>query len=846
MRLSYKHKILIYVLIGISVLGLILYLFLPKPNILCKWVSSDWSECVSETEQRTVTCKTPDGSICDKCVDSGKPNTTQKCTPKPPSDTCDWKVGEWSECVNRNQTRNVICQTPEGSNCDKCVKNKPSDKQNCNVKQFCCDLVNNKCVANTNGCGTGTPINDCQNCKQTGWPSNVYFFSTDDNRDVIQSRINNVFKTQGGNTPENNGQFSLDNYALLFSPGIYNNIDIPIGYYTHVAGLGSDMSGVKINGMGPHVDNSSTNPNVGSLNNFWRSCENMTVIKPSDEGTNEGTMIWSVSQAASLRSMDIKGDLQLFAVEQDVGGFASGGFIANIKTNNIINGSQQQFIVRNCSFDSFIAPLWNQVLVGCDLANPISECCIKEGKSGSTTSSTLTIEELTPEIAEKPYLVETTPGVQYILSIIKPAIKTVSYGYSGSPISSVKVNQDDYYRATPKDTSAVIQAQLDSHKDIIFCPGIYNLDETIILSGQLLFGLGIPRLISSKGKDIVKGYGDICGIIFEAGQGSVNKTVLVNMNSKTRSNLWDVYCRVGGGLDESVNYSADKMIYVAGDNSILDNCWCWVADHYASNKYTGWAKASCDTGVHIVGDSVKCYGMFAEHNHNLNLRWSGNNGEMYMFQSEFNYFPPNKNLFENIVSYQVDNNHAKLKKHKIRGAGAYCFFACSIDDSTDIYALAGFRFPDGVVDYKTVFTVYLNGYGGIDNVIVNEQNVGDGQKVQRIGNGKNVTNPKCNPPDGRPLGPTMLSYRCSSDTNANDFCGCLNCNLPSTCKNGDCVPEFGCDREQINSVCGGCNCGQKDKWKCIANPSGCFPTQEAANIYCNRPPDDKTSSCTWW
>ena len=59
--------------------------------------------------------------------------------------------------------------------------------------------------------------------------------------------------------------------------------------------------------------------NYNALCNFWRSVENLT--------TTSKSTIWAVSQATSMRRMNIKGNLYL---HQD-GGYASGGFLADTK-----------------------------------------------------------------------------------------------------------------------------------------------------------------------------------------------------------------------------------------------------------------------------------------------------------------------------------------------------------------------------------------------------------------------------------------------------------------------------------------------------------------------------------
>lgn len=882
---------IVFLLLVVSLIGVVY--FLSKPKQTCTWNSSEWSStCYQRQQTRTVSCLDTNGKVCDKCLAADKPREVRACEyccddTSGDNPVCTVKVGrdcggdatpvsDCQNCKSQNccdqsqRTCNPMagtqcddggkpisdcsgctfspqnCCNQDTGSCTQTTKAKCDDGTSfvnscseCNKPKFCCDrtVSPSTCIAQTEGNACSAPstsVIDCKTCTsapdESKWGKNVYFFSEGDTN--IQSQINDVFKTQGGKIPENNGQFSLYNYALLFMPGNYKNIDIPVGYYTHVAGLGRQISDVVIDGGGPNVDNSSEDFNVGSLNNFWRSCENMKIVNP---GRN-GVMIWSVSQAASLRSMDIEGDLMLFAVEEGKGGFASGGYISNTKAKKTTSGSQQQFICRNCEFDSFEAPLWNQVLVGCILQIPAAECCLKEG-SGRTLLSV----PKTPLVAEKPFLVATDPKMKYTMSIIKPVRAQDSSGQSEAQLMNLalEVPESGYFIAKPGTTSAIINTNLKQKKDIVFCPGIYSLDDTLHLSGQLLFGLGLPRITTSSGKDIVDGFGDICGIIFEAASGSSFKTILVNMNTNTASNLWDVYCRVGGG--DTNTYSADTMLFVGGDNSIVDNSWCWVADHNALNHYTGWDKAVCDTGVHVTGESVTCYGIFSEHNHNVNLNWSGNKGEMYMFQSEFNYFPKTKESFKGAVSYRVD---PKVTSHKVRGAGAYCFFPCSDNPDTDIFALAGFMFPGDIVDYKTVFTVYLNGYGGIRNVIVDETGKGDNLVVEWVTTGKMVEHPQCMPSFTRASGSTMLKYRCPTDS-----CACVPpCISPSICAGGQCKPVDGCSPDQQSSISkacpNGCACGTLGSmWKCTTkNQMGCYSEADALSM-CG---GTQADTCQWF
>ena len=83
----------------------------------------------------------------------------------------------------------------------------------------------------------------------------------------------------------------------------------------------------------------------------------------------EPTMLWAVSQASPLRRAVINGGVSLFEYTGGCcAGYASGGFIADIKVStNIYSGSQQQFIARNVNIgQQWQNGVWNIVLVGCN------------------------------------------------------------------------------------------------------------------------------------------------------------------------------------------------------------------------------------------------------------------------------------------------------------------------------------------------------------------------------------------------------------------------------------------------------------------------------------------------
>ena len=207
---------------------------------------------------------------------------------------------------------------------------------------------------------------------------NVWLF--DPAQPGMQERIDAVFKQQ------ERAQFGRGRHALLFKPGNYD-LDVPVGFYTHVAGLGTLPSDVTIRGQ---VWTDAAWMNRNATCNFWRTVENLTVVP-----TN-GVNVWAVSQAAPLRRTHIRGDLQLWS-----GGWSSGGFMADCRIDGTVQaGSQQQWFSRNSGWNAWEGVNWNMVFVGCDSPPP-----------GDWPEPAVTRIANTPLVREKPYLAfERGPG----------------------------------------------------------------------------------------------------------------------------------------------------------------------------------------------------------------------------------------------------------------------------------------------------------------------------------------------------------------------------------------------------------------------------------------------------
>ena len=250
---------------------------------------------------------------------------------------------------------------------------------------------------------------------------NVYVFDPSMPAADIQRTATGIFRQMEAN------QFGPERYALLFKPGEYN-VTFNVGFYTHVAGLGHNPDDVQING-GVNV-NAEWMPDANATCNFWRTLENFAVTPSATKGV---TRI-AVSQAAPLRRLHVKGELQLFAFNRNWGaGWASGGFLADsIVDGKVVPASQQQWLSRNSQWASWSNAVWNMVFVGCE-----------NTPSGTFPNPPYTVVLRTPVIREKPYLYADGSGKYFVFV---PALGTNTRGasWANGPTPGTPVSLDQF------------------------------------------------------------------------------------------------------------------------------------------------------------------------------------------------------------------------------------------------------------------------------------------------------------------------------------------------------------------------------------------------------------------
>jgi hypothetical protein len=369
------------------------------------------------------------------------------------------------------------------------------------------------------------------------WPDNVILITSDMTAEDITKAVQptqdsphdwNDFDRASAENPKgplkpgfaSEKHFVQDRFAILFAPGTYTGVDVEIGYYVQLLGLGAKADDVVFTDceFGPYVPALSKHKNVGgrpglSLDTFWRAAENYKTH------ANQG-QLWAVSQAAPIRRVHVaqsaskassssqadsgraSGNLYL----HDNGAQASGGHMANAIVEGFVDfGSQQQWCSRSVIMKK--PPqngAWSLVFVDCIGAVP------SDGPDVKNPSVTVHVPTIT---VEKPFIIVDNDDGKYKLRIPVPR-KRQEGGSAWGPdlngtndtirdFSAVRVARANRTDVDGKSVPDLCVAQkindaLEMGKDVVLSPGIYYLSESIriVRNDQVLLGIGLATLVA--------------------------------------------------------------------------------------------------------------------------------------------------------------------------------------------------------------------------------------------------------------------------------------------------------------------------------------------------------------
>ncbi len=534
-------------------------------------------------------------------------------------------------------------------------------------------------------------------------------------------------------------EMGTNRYTFLFKPGVYGSADEPlqmkVGYYTEVAGLGASPTDVTINGeievFNRCLGDGGTS-NCHALVNFWRTLSNLSlnINALGQDGCRASANFWAVSQAASMRRLNIAGG-NLSLMDYCTAGpqFASGGFIADSNLPFVINGSQQQWLTRNSQIGGWSNAVWNQVFAGVEGAP-------SEADFPSPPYTTL---GATPVSREKPYLFVDSQG-NYNVRVPSAQTNTSGTTWADGLTAGRTISLRDFFIAKPSDAVKTINSQLARGMNLLFTPGIYDVGKSISVkrANTVVLGLGHATLTAVNGTVPLRVDDDpgiiIAGVTIDAG--TVESPILLQVGKKAKKSskgdpsnpttLSDVYFRVGGPHVGK----ADVALEVNSDDVLIDHTWVWRGDHGVEGftDTERWNTNIGRNGVIVNGDNVTATGLFVEHFQEYNTVWNGENGVTILYQNELPYDPPTQadwmhDGVEGWAGYKVGDH---VSTHKLYGGGVYVFNR----NNPSIHTENGFEVPQTPgVQLRHVMTVNL-GAGTIDHVV---NGVGGPADVSRIG-----------------------------------------------------------------------------------------------------------------
>ncbi|NJC33044.1 hypothetical protein GGR88_000518 [Sphingomonas jejuensis] len=515
---------------------------------------------------------------------------------------------------------------------------------------------------------------------------------------ALQARLDAIFREQ------ERAHFTDRRYAVLAKPGRYP-LDINVGFFTQVAGLGRVPGEVVIDG---HVHCEADWNNGMALVNFWRGVENMAVRPP------DGADRWAVSQAAPYRRMHLHGDLAL-----DDGGWSSGGLIADSRIDGTVrSGSQQQWLTRTSAIGAWEGSNWNMVFAGVEGAPPTS-----------FPEPPFTTLPAVPLIREKPFLHIDADGRW---GVFVPAVRRDARGpsWGAGPGLGRTIPLDRFLIAQPGMSAAEINLALSAGQHLLLTPGVYPLDAPIRVmeAGTVVLGLGLATLLANGGTkamtvDDVAGV-VVAGVMFDAGPAL--SPVLLEIGPRGASgdfranpvSLSDLYFRVGGATVGNATTSLE----INSHHVLGDHLWIWRADHgdrAGGRVHVGWDESTGDQGLVVNGNDVTLTGLFVEHYQKYQTLWNGERGRTLFYQNELPYDPPSQAAYMagNTRGWAAYKVAPHVQDHKATAMGIYANFTADpsivLESAVEVPRRPGVR-----IDHVTIIS--LGGGKGTIAHLVNE------------------------------------------------------------------------------------------------------------------------------
>lgn len=468
---------------------------------------------------------------------------------------------------------------------------------------------------------------------------------------------------------------------FFFLPGTYgdpsvtpatattsNVIQAEVASGTVVGGLGASPCDVVING--------ALSINNGGLAIRPSQMSNLT-INPIQAGVPAGGMLWYASQTATLRRVNILGDLYISQVTPTAGacqnpcdpvsqglqinivfGVANGFVISNsVITGKVINqdglnrpnvegnGGNSDIYFQQDDIGGYSGFGSDMVFNG-TLGAP-SDDFGPGSISPYAAPGDVTNVTRAPVVREEPWVYY--DGTQF--QVYRPSAQFDVRG----PNWSTDASQGDslplssFYVATiaGADDAATMNAALASGKNLIVGPGTYPLDAPVTVSkpDSVVLGLGDPILRSDNTSTLVvkdSAAGSVLakfnadGRAFDASDvGQVpfaDNQIVIGQTPHGSGSKTDPTT-----LSDVSSVSGSTNLYLINQDYTILNQGEIQSNNNSGDGYTttNWSQASSsDTGAIVNGDHVTWQGIWLEHFKKTELTWNGEYGDVTFLQNE--------------------------------------------------------------------------------------------------------------------------------------------------------------------------------------------------------------------
>ena len=460
---------------------------------------------------------------------------------------------------------------------------------------------------------------------------------------------------------------------------------------------------------------------------------NLTIdVNTLGQGGCEATAnMWAVSQAVSMRRVDVRGGNLTLMDYCSQPSFASGGFIADTRVadtpeREIVNGSQQQWFTRNSEVSVWTNAVWNQVFAG----------VVGAPDDSAYPDPPYTTLETTPVSREKPYLFVGADGA-YAVRVPAARIDSRGISWSNGMTPGRTIPLGDFFVARPGDSVQRINNELARGRHLLLTPGLYDVAKSIDVkrADTVVLGMGLATLTAVGGATPMR-IGDrpgvvVAGVTIDAG--TRESPVLLQVGKPNGNDgrgtvdpanpvtLSDVYFRIGGPHVGK----ADVALEVNGDGVLIDHTWVWRADHGIEGFSGGtfgdderWITNIGRNGVVVNGDDVTATGLFVEHFQEYNTVWNGEGGRVVLYQNELPYDPPTQEAWttpDGTLGYAGYKVADDVRTHRLWGGGVYVYNR----NDPDIVTANGYEVPYSApgVELIHVMTKNLSGPGTIQAVV---------------------------------------------------------------------------------------------------------------------------------